>query len=102
MTEEWGGLETAEFIDERGIYYFKELAGTEQIENFNGSAELDLSSEGQIALTGNADEKKRVKIRPDKSGRMDLQRYMKRHNEYEVLPLPSNVIQDAASNESSL
>ena len=70
---------TAEFIDERIGIISKELGSTEQdLENFKRSAGItDLSSEAQIALTGNAE------------------RYMK-GNEYEVLP--SNIgLQDAAS-----
>ena len=54
---------TAEFIDERIGIISKELGSTEQdLENFKRSAGItDLSSEAQIALTGNAEyEKKRV------------------------------------------
>ena len=89
---------TAEFIDERIGIISKELGSTElDLENFKRSAGItDLSSEAQIALTGNAEyEKKRVENQTQISLVMDLQRYMK-GNEYEVLP--SNIgLQDAAS-----
>ena len=89
---------TAEFIDERIGIISKELGSTEQdLENFKRSAGItDLSSEAQIALTGNAEyEKKRVENQTQINMVMDLQRYMK-GNEYEVLP--SNIgLQDAAS-----
>ena len=89
---------TAEFIDERIGIISKELGSTEQdLENFKRSAGItDLSSEAQIALTGNAEyEKKRVENQTQINLVMDLQRYMKA-NEYEVLP--SNIgLQDAAS-----
>ena len=80
---------TAEFIDERIDIISKELGNTEaNLENFKRNAGItDLTSEAQIALTGNAEyEKKRVLE--------DLRKYI-RGNEYEVLP--SNVgLQDAA------
>lgn len=89
---------TAEFIDERIGIISKELGSTEQdLENFKRSAGItDLSSEAQIALTGNAEyEKKRMENQTQINLVMDLQRYMK-GNEYEVLP--SNIgLQDAAS-----
>ena len=89
---------TAEFIDERIGIISKELGSTEQdLENFKRSAGItDLSSEAQIALTGNEEyEKKRVENQTQINLVMDLQRYMK-GNEYEVLP--SNIgLQDAAS-----
>ena len=89
---------TAEFIDERIGIISKELGSTEQdLENFKRSAGItDLSSEAQIALTGNAEyEKKRVENQTQINLVMDLQRYMI-GNEYEVLP--SNIgLQDAAS-----
>lgn len=89
---------TAEFIDERIGIISKELGSIEQdLENFKRSAGItDLSSEAQIALTGNAEyEKKRVENQTQINLVMDLQRYMK-GNEYEVLP--SNIgLQDAAS-----
>ena len=89
---------TAEFIDERIGIISKELGSTEQdLENFKRSAGItDLSSEAQIALTGNAEyEKKRVENQTQINLVMDLQRYMK-GNEHEVLP--SNIgLQDAAS-----
>ena len=89
---------SAEFIDERIGIISKELGSTEQdLENFKRSAGItDLSSEAQIALTGNAEyEKKRVENQTQINLVMDLQRYMK-GNEYEVLP--SNIgLQDAAS-----
>jgi len=89
---------TAEFIDERIGIISKELGSTEQdLENFKRSAGItDLSSEAQIALTGNTEyEKKRVENQTQINLVMDLQRYMK-GNEYEVLP--SNIgLQDAAS-----
>ena len=89
---------TAEFNDERIGIISTELGSTEQVlENFTRSAgNTDLSSEAQIALTGNAEyEKKRVENQTQINLVMDLQRYMK-GNEYEVLP--SNIgLQDAAS-----
>ena len=89
---------TAEFIDERIGIISKELGSTEQdLENFKRSAGItDLSSEAQIALTGNAEyEKKRVENQTQINLVMDLQRYMK-GNEYEVLPINIG-LQDAAS-----
>ena len=87
---------TAEFIDERIGIISKELGNTEQdLENFKRSAGItDLSSEAQIALTGNAEyEKKRVENQTQINLVMDLQRYLQ-GTEYEVLP--SNVgLQDA-------
>lgn len=79
---------TAEFIDERISIISKELGSTEQdLENFKRSAGItDLTSEAQMALTGNAEyEKKRVENQTQINLVMDLQRYMK-GNEYEVLP----------------
>lgn len=88
---------TAEFINERIGIISKELGSTEQdLENFKRSAGItDLTSEAQIALTGNAEyEKKRVENQTQINLVMDLQRYMK-GNEYEVLP--SNIgLQDVA------
>lgn len=88
---------TAEFIDERINIISKELGSTEaNLENFKRNAGItDLSSEAQIALTGNAEyEKKKVEIRTQISLIEDLRKYI-RGNEYEVLP--SNVgLQDVA------
>lgn len=88
---------TAEFIDERIDIISKELGSTEaNLENFKRNAGItDLTSEAQIALTGNAEyEKKRVENRTQISLIEDLRKYI-RGNEYEVLP--SNVgLQDAA------
>ena len=88
---------TAEFIDERIGIISKELGSTEQdLENFKRSAGItDLSSEAQIALTGNAEyEKKRVENQTQINLVIDLQRYLQ-GNEYEVLP--GNIgLQDAA------
>lgn len=88
---------TAEFIDERINIISKELGSTEaNLENFKRNAGItDLSSEAQIALTGNAEyEKKRVESRTQISLIEDLRKYI-RGNEYEVLP--SNVgLQDVA------
>ena len=88
---------TAEFIDERIDIISKELGNTEaNLENFKRNAGItDLTSEAQIALTGNAEyEKKRVENRTQISLLEDLRTYI-RGNEYEVLP--SNVgLQDAA------
>ena len=88
---------TAEFIDERIDIISKELGNTEaNLENFKRNACItDLTSEAQIALTGNAEyEKKRVENRTQISLLEDLRKYI-RGNEYEVLP--SNVgLQDAA------
>ncbi|SCH97645.1 GumC family protein [uncultured Bacteroides sp.] len=87
---------TAEFIDERIGIISKELGSTERdLENFKRSAGItDLSSEAQIALTGNAEyEKKRVENQTQINLVMDLKRYLQ-GTEYEVLP--SNVgLQDA-------
>ncbi|MCR2005714.1 polysaccharide biosynthesis tyrosine autokinase [Bacteroides acidifaciens] len=87
---------TAEFIDERIGIISKELGSTERdLENFKRSAGItDLTSEAQIALTGNAEyEKKRVENQTQINLVMDLQRYLQ-GTEYEVLP--SNVgLQDA-------
>ena len=79
---------TAEFIDERIGIISKELGSTEQdLENFKRSAGItDLSSEAQIALTGNAEyEKKRVENQTQINLLQDLQKYM-RNEGYEVLP----------------
>ena len=88
---------TAEFIDERIDIISKELGNTEaNLENFKRNAGITaLTSEAQIALTGNAEyEKKRVENRTQISLLEDLRKYI-RGNEYEVLP--SNVgLQDAA------
>lgn len=88
---------TAEFIDERIDIISKELGNTEaNLENFKRNAGItDLTSEAQIALTGNAEyEKKRVENRTQISLLEDLRKYI-RGNEYEVFP--SNVgLQDAA------
>lgn len=90
---------TAEFINERIGIISKELGSTEQdLENFKRSAGItDLSSEAQIALTGNAEyEKKRVENQTQINLVMDLQRYMSSGNDYEVLP--GNIgLRDAAS-----
>ncbi|QIU96294.1 GumC family protein [Bacteroides faecium] len=87
---------TAEFIDERIGIISKELGSTERdLENFKRSAGItDLTSEAQIALTGNAEyEKKRVENQTQINLVMDLQRYLQ-GTEYEVLP--ANVgLQDA-------
>ena len=79
---------TAEFIDERIGIISKELSSTEQdLENFKRTAGItDLSSEAQIALTGNAEyEKKRVENQTQINLIVDLQKYLQ-GNEYEVLP----------------
>lgn len=79
---------TAEFINERISIISKELGSTEKdLEEFKRSAGItDLSSEAQIALTGNAEyEKKRVENQTQINLIIDLQRYMQ-GNEYEVLP----------------
>lgn len=79
---------TAEFIDERINIISKELGSTEaNLENFKRNAGItDLTSEAQIALTGNAEyEKKRVENRTQISLIEDLRKYI-RENEYEVLP----------------
>lgn len=88
---------TAEFIDERISIISKELGSTESnLESFKRNAGItDLTSEAQIALSGNAEyEKKRVENRTQISLVEDLGKYI-RGNEYEVLP--GNVgLQDAA------
>ena len=79
---------TAEFIDDRIGIISKELGSTEQdLENFKRSAGItDLSSEAQIALTGNAEyEKKRVENQTQINLLQDLQKYMQNEG-YEVLP----------------
>ena len=87
---------TAEFIDERIGIISKELGSTERdLENFKRSAGItDLTSEAQIALTGNAEyEKKRVENQTQINLVMDLKKYLQ-GSEYEVLP--ANVgLQDA-------
>ena len=87
---------TAEFIDERIDIISKELGSTERdLENFKRSAGItDLTSEAQIALTGNAEyEKKRVENQTQINLVMDLKKYLQ-GSEYEVLP--ANVgLQDA-------
>lgn len=87
---------TAEFIDERIGLISKELASTEQdLENFKRSAGItDLTSEAQIALTGNAEyEKKRVENQTQINLITDLQRYIQ-DSDYKVLP--TNIgLQDA-------
>lgn len=79
---------TAEFIDDRIGIISKELGSTEQdLENFKRTAGItDLSSEAQIALTGNAEyEKKRVENQTQINLIVDLQKYLQ-GNEYEILP----------------
>ena len=79
---------TAEFIDERIGIISKELGSTEEsLETFKRNAGItDLTSEAQIALTGNAEyEKKRVENQTQINLVEDLRKYMK-GNEYEVLP----------------
>ena len=87
---------TGEFIDERIDIISKELGSTERdLENFKRSAGLtDLTSEAQIALTGNAEyEKKRVENQTQINLVMDLKKYLQGSG-YEVLP--ANVgLQDA-------
>ena len=87
---------TAEFIDERIDIISKELGSTERdLENFKRSAGItDLTSEAQIALTGNAEyEKKRVENQTQINLVMDLKKYLQSSG-YEVLP--ANVgLQDA-------
>ena len=88
---------TAEFIDERIGIISKELGSTEaDLETFKRDAGItDLSSDAQIALSGNAEyKKKQVENRTQISLVEDLKRYLS-HSEYEVLP--SNVgLKDAA------
>ena len=88
---------TAEFIDERIGIISKELGSPEaDLETFKRDAGItDLSSDAQIALSGNAEyEKKQVENRTQISLVEDLKRYLS-HSEYEVLP--SNVgLKDAA------
>ena len=87
---------TGEFIDERIDIISKELGSTERdLENFKRSAGItDLTSEAQIALTGNAEyEKKRVENQTQINLVMGLKKYLQ-GSEYEVLP--ANVgLQDA-------
>ena len=82
---------TAEFIDERIKIISKELGSTEaSLESFKRNAGItDLTSEAQIALTGNAEyEKKRVENQMQINLVNDLRTYLT-GNEYDVLP--SNV-----------
>ena len=75
---------TAEFIDERIGIISKELGSTEQdLENFKRTAGItDLSSEAQIALTGNAEyEKKRVENQTQINLIVDLVGAISRYNE---------------------
>lgn len=92
---------TAEFIDVRIGIISKELGSTEEnLEIFKRNAGItDLTSDAQIALTGNAEyEKKRVENRTQISLIEDLRKYIN-HNEYEVLP--ANIgLQDAALTSS--
>lgn len=79
---------TAEFIDERIQIISKELGSTEEsLETFKRNAGItDLSSEAQIALTGNAEyEKKRVENQTQINLVEDVRKYMK-GNDYEVIP----------------
>lgn len=90
---------TAEFIDERIDIISKELGSTEaNLETFKRNAGItDLSSDAQIALTGNAEyERKRVENRTQISLINDLRKYIEEQgNEYKVLP--SNIgLQDVA------
>ena len=88
---------TAEFINDRIKIISEELGATEaNLENFKRNAGItDLSSDAQIALTGNAEyEKKRVENRTQISLVEDLKREMS-GGDYEVLP--SNIgLQDDA------
>ena len=87
---------TAEFIDERIDIISKELGSTERdLENFKRSAGItDLTSEAQIALTGNAEyEKKRVENQTQINLKKKKKKYLQGSG-YEVLP--ANVgLQDA-------
>ncbi len=79
---------TAEFINERIDIISKELGSTEaSLEDFKRNAGItDLTSEAQIALSGNAEyEKKRVENRTQLSIVEDLRKYISA-NDYEVLP----------------
>lgn len=79
---------TAEFIDERIKIISKELGSTEvSLETFKRNAGItDLTSEAQIALTGNAEyEKKRVENQMQINLVNDLRKYLA-GNEYDVLP----------------
>ena len=79
---------TAEFIDERIRIISKELGSTEaDLETFKRDAGItDLSSDAQIALSGNAEyEKKQVENRTQISLVEDLKKYLG-GNEYEILP----------------
>lgn len=81
---------TAEFIDERIGIISKELGSTEQdLENFKRTAGItDLSSEAQIALTGNAEyEKKRVENQTQINLIVDLQNTFRVMNMKCYLPM---------------
>ena len=88
---------TAEFIDERIQIISKELGSTEaNLESFKRNAGItDLTSDAQIALSGNAEyEKKRVENQTQINLINDLRKYLN-GNEYEILP--SNIgLQDVA------
>lgn len=88
---------TAEFIDERIQIISKELGSTEaSLESFKRNAGItDLTSDAQIALSGNAEyEKKRVENQTQINLINDLRKYLN-GNEYEILP--SNIgLQDVA------
>ena len=78
---------TAEFIDERIGIISKELGSTEaDLETFKRDAGItDLSSDAQIALTGNAEyEKKQVENRTQISLVEDLKKYLG-NKEYDIL-----------------
>ena len=66
---------------------FRSGSTEQDLENFKRTAGItDLSSEAQIALTGNAEyEKKRVENQTQINLIVDLQKYLQ-GNEYEVLP----------------
>lgn len=90
---------TAEFINERIDIISKELGSTEyNLETFKRNAGItDLSSDAQIALTGNTEyEKKQVENRTQISLVNDLIKYIDdQGNEYKVLP--NNIgLQDVA------
>ena len=79
---------TAEFIDERIKIISKELGSTEaNLETFKRNAGItDLTSEAQIALSGNAEyEKKRVENQMQINLINDLRKYLA-GNEYDILP----------------
>ncbi|MDR0939556.1 MAG: polysaccharide biosynthesis tyrosine autokinase [Mediterranea sp.] len=99
---------TAEFINERILIISKELGSTEKdLETFKRQAGItDLSSDAQLALSGNAEyEKKKVDNQTQINLVTDLQKYM-HDKQYEVLPsnigLQNAILSDNIDNYNSM